>query len=184
MGCQNQTATVHTARIGAVLSVEVISATILKMVVALCGCMRAPEYATCTLIKWWLALASQSFQLIRSANSIVEGLRDFPMRADTQAASTQSLIKNGGVMKNATLLKRLLVCSLGGLVVVFAVYLWFGGNPYHRIGYALTISLIPAVVEFIVAWRSRTSWTWLRTASIYSLLFAATIVIQSYARKI
>jgi hypothetical protein len=137
------------------------------------------------LIKWWLALASQSFQLIRSANSIVEGLRDFPMRADTQGRLYAKLNRKWRCnLKNATLLKRLLVCSLGGLVVVFAVYLWFGGNPYHRMGYALTISLIPAVVEFIVAWRSRTSWTWLRTASIYSLLFAATIVIQSYARKI
>ncbi|MEP6912540.1 MAG: hypothetical protein ABI923_07285 [bacterium] len=87
-------------------------------------------------------------------------------------------------MKNRIVLLRLLACSMVSLILIFAVYLWFGGNPYNRIGYGLTMSLIPAFVALILAWRSRNPWSWQRTASVYALLFAATVVIQGYARML
>lgn len=87
-------------------------------------------------------------------------------------------------MKNRILLLRLLTCSVGGLILIFAVYLWFGGNPYHRLGFGLSMSLIPALLALILASRSRNLWSWQRTASVYALLFAVTVVIQGYARKL
>ena len=95
-----------------------------------------------------------------------------------------ALFGGSDIVKHRTLPLRLLMCSGLGLLLILGVYVSLGGNPYHRIGYALTMSLLPGCAALAWAVASRRPWSWLRTVSVYALLFFLTILIQGFARTL
>lgn len=79
-------------------------------------------------------------------------------------------------------LPKLLACVGAGLLYIFARYLWVGLNPYHRLGYGLIMSLVPAIATLLLILLSKRSWSWLWTAGVYALLFVLILETQSYLR--
>lgn len=87
-------------------------------------------------------------------------------------------------MEDRTTLLRLSLCVAAAILFTFARFVWVGGNPYNRIGYAFTMSLIPAILLLLLTRRSRRLLSWPQITGAYVLLFSLTIFIQTFARKL
>ncbi len=87
-------------------------------------------------------------------------------------------------MKAKTLYLTLAASATAAFLFTLARYVWIGGNPSHRLGYGIFISVVPALVALLVVKLANRSWSWPRMVTLYLLLFALTSVIQSYGRMI
>ncbi len=86
--------------------------------------------------------------------------------------------------KRKSLYLTLLVCAFAAFLFTIARYLWIGGNPTHRLGYGIFVSLAPALVALLLLKIIRLSWTWRKTVTVYALLFVLTSIIQLYGRML
>ena len=87
-------------------------------------------------------------------------------------------------MKSRTVLLTLLTSTVIAFANILLAYYMVGGNPPNRLGYAVLISVTPAVAAFLWARLRKGSWSWQQIAATYIVLFAAVSTIQGYARLI
>jgi hypothetical protein len=59
-----------------------------------------------------------------------------------------------------------------------------GGNPSNRMGFAIFISLVPALGALLLLRLTKLFRSWPRAAAVYVLLFVLTSIIQFYGRTI
>ncbi len=87
-------------------------------------------------------------------------------------------------MKNKALYLTLLACAATAFLFTMARYLLAGGNPSNRMGYAIFMSLVPALGALVLLRLTRLFRSWPRAAAVYVLLFVLTSIIQVYGRMI
>jgi hypothetical protein len=93
-------------------------------------------------------------------------------------------------MKNKTLYLTLLACAVTAFLFTMARYLLavryllVDGNPSNRMGYAIFISLVPALVALLLLRLTKIFRSWPQAAAVYVLLFVLTSIIQVYGRMI
>ena len=87
-------------------------------------------------------------------------------------------------MRNKTLYLTLLACAATAFLFTVARYLLVGGNPSNRMGYAIFISMVPAVGALLLLTFIKLFRSWPRAAAVYVLLFVLTSIIQVYGRMI
>jgi hypothetical protein len=88
------------------------------------------------------------------------------------------------IMKDKHLYLILLACAVAAFFFTIARYLWIGGNPTHRLGYSIFVSLAPALVALFLLKIIKLPWTWRKTVTVYALLFVLTSIIQLYGRML
>lgn len=76
----------------------------------------------------------------------------------------------------------LLICAAVGFVFTILLYVANGGAPTNRLGYAVVVSVLPAVIGGTVA--KLNEWSAGSTVLAYVVLFVAVIVIQSVLRTL
>lgn len=77
-------------------------------------------------------------------------------------------------------LPTLLACSVVGFLFTLAIYMMRGGHPSTRIGYAVFVSVLPAVIAWPVCARWRLSRKW--TTVVYVGVFVVTVLVQAGVR--
>jgi hypothetical protein len=87
-------------------------------------------------------------------------------------------------MKNKNMLLTLLACAASAFLFTLARYMWNGGNPSHRIGYGILMGVVPSLAAFLLLRSMKLSLSWQRTVGVFIMMFAVTVIIQSYARTI
>lgn len=87
-------------------------------------------------------------------------------------------------MKNKTQQLTLLTCAVMAFLITLAEYVWNGGDPFYRLGYAAFMSVTPALAVWLLLRLSKLSLSWRRMIGVYIMLFAVTQIVQSYARMI
>ena len=87
-------------------------------------------------------------------------------------------------MKNRTLQLTLLTCTVTAFLTTLGRYMWSGGDPSHRLGYATFVSVTPALTVWLLLRLSKLSLSWQRTIGVYIMVFAVTQIVQSYARML
>lgn len=89
------------------------------------------------------------------------------------------------VMDNKTLYTTLVVSAgLALSVILLEYYAVHGRNPFNRVGYALFMSVLPAVVALVVLKLTRLFVSWRGAVLIYVVLFAAFVITQAVLRTI
>lgn len=69
--------------------------------------------------------------------------------------------------------------------LVLALYaIVFGGNPVNRIGFAVFVSVFPAVLTLMIVKLMRLSETWWRVVLVYVVIFVVTVIVQGILRSI
>ena len=87
-------------------------------------------------------------------------------------------------MKNKALMLRLLLCTIVAFLFTIAHYMWLGGNPLHRWGYGLFVSVLPVLGVLLWIKLRKLSLSWQQTAGMYFLLFVLISIIQLFGRMI
>lgn len=99
-------------------------------------------------------------------------------------SQTPGHISSGhNVMGNTTLYMTLIVSTL--LVLAFILleyYFRHGRNPFNRVGYALFISVMPAVAALIVLKLTTFFESWRGAAGVYIAFLVLVSMIQAYGR--
>lgn len=78
----------------------------------------------------------------------------------------------------------LLACAVTAFLYTLTRYVLAGGNPSNRMGYAIFISLVPALGALLLLRLTKLFRSWPQAAAVYVLLFMLTTIIQSYGRMI
>lgn len=78
----------------------------------------------------------------------------------------------------------LAACTLLGMLFTATLYWLLGGHPLNRVGYAVTMSLLPAIATFLAFKLTGLRLTRRRIAAIYLLLFVAGVAVQSALRRV
>lgn len=87
------------------------------------------------------------------------------------------------VMGNKTLYVTLGVAtSLALLFILLEYYFVQDRNPFNRVGYALFMSLLPALAAFVVLKLTAFFESWMGAAAVYIAFFVLVVMIQSVAR--
>jgi hypothetical protein len=87
-------------------------------------------------------------------------------------------------MRNKTLYLTLLACAVAAFLFTLARYVLAGGNPSNRMGYAIFISMVPALGALLLLTFMKLVRSWPRVVAVYVLLFVLTSIIQVYGRMI
>ena len=87
-------------------------------------------------------------------------------------------------MKNKALMLRLLLCTIVAFLFTIARYMWLAGNPLHRWGYGLFVSVLPVLGVLLWIKLRKLSLSWQQTAGMYFLLFVLISIIQLFGRMI
>jgi uncharacterized membrane protein YjdF len=87
-------------------------------------------------------------------------------------------------MKDRAISLTLLACAVTTSLFILTRYVWNGGSPSHRLGYGIFMSITPALAAVLLLKLTKPSLSWQRTVGVYVLLFAITVVIQSFARML
>lgn len=71
---------------------------------------------------------------------------------------------------NHSPLPTLLACAVVGFLFTLAIYMMRGGEPSTRIGYAVFVSVLPALLTWPIAawWRLSRKWA----IVVYAILFS------------
>lgn len=77
-------------------------------------------------------------------------------------------------------LPALLACAVVGFLFTLVIYMMRGGEPSTRVGYAVFVSVLPAVIAWPVCAWWRLSWKWV--VVVYVGVFVVTIFIQNELR--
>lgn len=64
-----------------------------------------------------------------------------------------------------------------GFLFTLALYTLRGGNPSSRLGYAMFVSVVPAIGVFVLLKLTKISLTWRGVAVLYFILFLLVMVI-------
>jgi drug/metabolite transporter (DMT)-like permease len=85
-------------------------------------------------------------------------------------------------MTNKNILLTLIACVISAFSFIAVRYVWNGGDFSSRIGFSVFMSVLPAILAFLLLKLMKSqSATWLRTVGIYFLMFTITVFAQSYA---
>jgi hypothetical protein len=87
-------------------------------------------------------------------------------------------------MKKYSVQFTLLVCVIVAYAHLLLLYTLTGGSPSFRLNYGIFMSVTPALAALLLMRVKKSSWSRLRAAEVYVLLFVLTSVIQSYGRMI
>ncbi len=87
-------------------------------------------------------------------------------------------------MKDQATRLTLLTCVVTTFSLILTCFVWNGGNPSHRLGYGIFMSVIPALAALLLLKLTKQAFSWQRIVGDYVLLFVITAIIQSYARMI
>ena len=73
----------------------------------------------------------------------------------------------------------LTLASAASLAFLFtlALYTWQGGNASSRPGYAMFVSVVPAIGAFLLLKLTKISLTWRGVAAVYFILFLLVMAI-------
>jgi hypothetical protein len=76
----------------------------------------------------------------------------------------------------------LLLSTISAFVLTLLIYLIAGSNPLNRIGYAVLVSLSPAIITFIAMkiWKLSARWT----VITYVVLFLVMVIVQAVMRYV
>ena len=77
-----------------------------------------------------------------------------------------------------------LACAVTAFLYTLTRYLLAGGNPSNRMGYAIFISLVPALGALLLFRLTKLFRSWPQVAAVYVLLFVLPSIIQVYGRMI
>ena len=87
------------------------------------------------------------------------------------------------VMDNRTLYTTLFVTTgLALLFILLEYYFVQARNPFNRVGYALFMSVLPALGALVVVKLTRVFLSWRGPAAVYIAFFVLVVMIQSVAR--
>jgi hypothetical protein len=87
------------------------------------------------------------------------------------------------VISNRITLTVLGICASVAFTATLLLYIVPSGrNPMQRIGYAVFVSLVPALLTLLIAKMTNASLTQRGLAMIYAVLFALIVVIQALVR--
>ena len=87
-------------------------------------------------------------------------------------------------MKSSTVAFTLMTSTVIAFANILLAYYMAGGNPGNRVGYAVFISVTPAVAALLWVRRRRVSWSWQQIAATYIVLYVVVSTTQAYARLI
>jgi hypothetical protein len=87
------------------------------------------------------------------------------------------------VMGNSTLYKTLIFSTvLVLLALLLEYYLVHGRNPFNRVGYALFMSVVPALAALVVLKLTTFFVSWRGAAGVYIAFLVLVSMIQSFGR--
>lgn len=81
---------------------------------------------------------------------------------------------------NPSPLPTLLACVVVGFLFTLAIYMMRGGEPSTRVGYAVFVSVLPALIAWPIAawWRLSRKWA----TVVYVGVFVVTVLVQAGVR--
>jgi hypothetical protein len=79
---------------------------------------------------------------------------------------------------------ELLILPVLTFLATLLLYAAWGGVPVNRLGYALSISVVPAVLTWLITRWSNPAAPWHVVAVIYVALFLAAVVVQGLLRTV
>jgi hypothetical protein len=87
-------------------------------------------------------------------------------------------------VKEKALYLTVAVATVVAFMFTMARYVWAGGSPSHRLGYGIFVSVVPALVAFLLFRLIKFAWSWQRAVAVYFVLFILISIIQGLGRMI
>lgn len=107
-----------------------------------------------------------------------------PITSASQHAA-HDFLPGRNATSNRLLYLTLLVSTALGFVVTLILYAWLtNGQIWPRLGYAIFVSLMPALGTLFLFKLTRLFLSWQLAAMVYLALFLLVLIIQGFGRMI
>ena len=108
-----------------------------------------------------------------------------PIKSTTDNPGTKFWNSPGpNVLNNSRLVLTFLVYACLGCAFVILLYAWGDGNPLNRMGFAVFVSVIPALVALAFLRLTKLPVSWQGAGTLYLLIFFMVLIIQNFGRMI
>ena len=105
-----------------------------------------------------------------------------PIKSTTDNPETKFWNSPGpNILNNSRLVFALFVYACLGCAFLLLLY---GGNPLNRMGFAVFMSVMPALVALAFLRLTKLPVSWLSAGTLYLLIFFMVLIIQNFGRTI